>query len=432
MDVMPTMNESLHARALDAELQWFSAVMDARLSQYFEQRPDEAILQPPPPVEGSAFSEVCRELGLGTSERLVLALALAPHLRPQILDSLFVQNKNLERGFTEFGGLQGAAQGGFIPTGETAAFLVAGNSLEKRFALMQILGPSHPFRVWDILALAPSPSGEPVLSGRLVISEEWLSRLCSGTSVKPGFNSDFPAELGSTSLGREQLVLSENTTNQLKLLMSWVQHGVEWMHTPEYPQHRGAGLVASLHGPAGVGKTLTALLLGKQAGTDVYRVGLKLIGAWDTVTVRRGLDRVFKMATSRRWILLIENAGLLQDGGVTVTQASNFAYLRMHLKNHVGLTLLESRQSLAAEIDLVDIALTFEAPDIAQRLLLWKSYLPEDRTGNDVRLEDFAERYPLTGAQIATVVFQSFLYCAQRSDSLVNDSDLTKCLAELK
>lgn len=432
MGLMSTPNESLHAQSLEAEMQWLSAVMDARFKQHFEQEQDEPIPLPPEPLLGSALGTVCGEQGWGPCERLVLGLALAPHLRPELLDAFFVRNQNLDRGFTEFGGSKGVAHGGFIPTGETASFLLAGSSLEKRFALMQILGPSHSFYQNEILALESSPAGEPALSGRLTLSSEWLSRLCMGEGAKPGFTSEFPAQRVTTPLAWEALVLGEHTLNQVSQLRLWLQRSVELMHMPGCPPHREQGLRVSLHGPAGVGKTLSALLLGKQSAADVYKLDLKLIGGWDADCAQRGLDRIFKLASNRQWMLLIENAGLLQDDGVTATQASNFAHLRMHLASFAGLALLESRQPFADESGLVDMAVRFGLPDVGQRLQLWKIYLPEAKTDADVRFEDVAERYPFTGAQIANAVFRAFLYCVQRGGFTVSDSDLQRSLSDLE
>ena len=79
-----------------------------------------------------------RQHRLSIGERLVLLLAIIPHVRPQLLDVLWARNEATERGFTEFGGWHGTTHGGFIPTGETAAFLLAGDELAGRFAVSRL------------------------------------------------------------------------------------------------------------------------------------------------------------------------------------------------------------------------------------------------------------------------------------------------------
>ena len=48
-------------------------------------------------------------------ERIVLVLALVPHLRPQALDFFSLQNSALSRPFSEIGGWRGKAHLGFLP-----------------------------------------------------------------------------------------------------------------------------------------------------------------------------------------------------------------------------------------------------------------------------------------------------------------------------
>ena len=147
----PSPRATSNARALEAELQWLDHVLQLRLAGHFGQdgapasphaAADRGELPLPPPLPATPdddLTRLIREGGLGPAERLVLALALAPHLRPQLMDLLFVSNRNLDRGFCEFGGWKGRHHGGFLPTVETAAFLLAGEDLSRRFALRQML-----------------------------------------------------------------------------------------------------------------------------------------------------------------------------------------------------------------------------------------------------------------------------------------------------
>ena len=42
-----------------------------------------------------------------------------------------MHNKNFDCPYTEFGGWKGLSHGGFLPTGETAVFLLAGDRVER-------------------------------------------------------------------------------------------------------------------------------------------------------------------------------------------------------------------------------------------------------------------------------------------------------------
>ena len=134
-----------HAQALALELDWLEALLNLRLEQHFQQHAAEfeSALPPPELPPESALAALVAALALGPVERIVLALAMAPHLRPGILDLLFVRNQNLERGFTEFGGWKAQHHSGFLPTGETAAFLVAGDDLARIARRLRRAAPVH-------------------------------------------------------------------------------------------------------------------------------------------------------------------------------------------------------------------------------------------------------------------------------------------------
>ncbi len=133
-----------NATTLERELAWSYEVLKSRIAMHLGQpgayKSIDAI-EPPAAAsnDDSAYAALLRDHGMDWRERLVLVLALAPHVRPQLLDRLFVRNTNHDRGFTEFGGSKGHAHNGFPPTGETAAILVAGEDLAERFALRELL-----------------------------------------------------------------------------------------------------------------------------------------------------------------------------------------------------------------------------------------------------------------------------------------------------
>src|SRR5690606_17891567 len=112
------------------------------------------------------------------------------------------------------GGLQGNTHGGFIPTGETALFILAGDDLAARFEFMALFEENQVFARRGLLSLARPGSDEPALSGALTLSDECLCQFTVGTERKPGFNSDFPARRIETELDWDQLILPATTREQ--------------------------------------------------------------------------------------------------------------------------------------------------------------------------------------------------------------------------
>lgn len=89
----------------------------------------------------------------------------------------FVHNKNFDRPYTEFGGWKGLSHGGFLPTGETAVFLLAGDRVERRLEVVRLFREEHWFHMYHVVGLEGAGNGEPFLSGQLRISEDFLYRL---------------------------------------------------------------------------------------------------------------------------------------------------------------------------------------------------------------------------------------------------------------
>src|SRR6185369_14000333 len=127
----------------------------------------------------------------------------------------FNRNQNTERGHTEFGGVKGMAHSGFLPTGETVLFLLAGNDLSKRFVVQQLFDTDHIFRRHNILHLSSSPANEPFFSGQLLINEEYVYFFTGGKLRKPLFSMDFPAKRIVTPLNWDDLVLDGYTMQHL-------------------------------------------------------------------------------------------------------------------------------------------------------------------------------------------------------------------------
>lgn len=79
--------------------EWFQQVLDAAIRLYFKQECDLASLHEIEPPRSMWWQQMTGRPGeqLSFDEKLVIMLALMPHLYPQALDIFFVNNKNLDR-----------------------------------------------------------------------------------------------------------------------------------------------------------------------------------------------------------------------------------------------------------------------------------------------------------------------------------------------
>ena len=209
------------AVGLERELEWLAALIDTRIRLHFGQRCDHSDLHeiaPPQPTAGGSayYAALVEKYSMTFDERAILILALAPHIRPQLLDPFLVRNPNLERGFTEFGGIVNASQGGFWPTAETAAFMLAGSNLERRFAIQALFDPEHFFRRDGILVMQDARPTESAFSTALGLGKEYLYRITTGHGYKPEFSSEFPAKRITTDQDWSDLVLPGQVLDEVE------------------------------------------------------------------------------------------------------------------------------------------------------------------------------------------------------------------------
>jgi len=430
----------VRAATLAREIAWFDAVLQARLSLHFGQPCAHGHIReiPAPSLDGddSPYAQLVREHGLQAPERLVLVLALLPHLRPALLDTLFVRNKNFDRGFTEFGGWKGRAHGGFLPTCETAAFVLAGEDLAERFAAVRLLDESHPLRRAGLLRVAHDAPGEPFLSAALVLGSEALLWITTGERHKPDFSSSFPAKLITTPLGWEDLVLGPEVLEEVDAITTWIGHADTLMRDWQLHKAIKPGYRTLFFGPPGTGKTLTATLIGKAAGADVYRIDLSMVVSKYIGETEKNLAQVFDQAQTRHWVLFFDEADAL-FGKRTATSSANdrhanqeISYLLQRVEDFPGTVILAT--NLKANIDEAfarrfQSMVHFPMPDADQRLRLWEGMVKHTgRLADDVDLPRLAEAHELSGGAIANVVRFGAISALQAGRDRVTHADLRK------
>jgi hypothetical protein len=426
---------TLNARDLERELEWFAQVLNARLKSYFGGEDGPRFETPRAPELGpSPYGAFIRQHRLSPPERLVLILALIPHVRPQLLDVLWARNEATERGYTEFGGWHGTTHGGFVPTGETAAFLLAGDDLGGRFAVSRLFDGEHPFALHNVLRLSPAAPTEPYLSGALTLSGEHLARFTTGEERKPAFSSDFPARRIETALEWQDLVLPAGTMEQLEEIRHWLRHGDTLLDDWGMRARLRPGFTSLFYGPSGTGKTLSACLLGKHCGCDVYMVDLSMIVSKYIGETEKNLARVFDMAENRRWILFFDEADALFGKRTSVDSAHDrfanqeVSFLLQRIESFNGVVILAS--NLKGNIDDAFLrrfhsVVYFPMPRPAERRRIWQNaFSPRAVLEPAIDLGRLAEKHDLTGGTIMNVVRYSSLKALSRNDSVIQLEDM--------
>ena len=357
----------------------------------------------------------------GYEEFAILMSALAPHILPDFFNQIITEHLPEGGDFPEFGGVKGTNHRGILPTGETAQFILAGNDIEKRLEVQNILGSEHWFMKERILWLESVREGEPAMSGRLMLNPEVVEQLTIGTVSKPRFSMEFPAEYIETDMEWDDLVLPSGTLQQIREIENWITHNNTLLQEWGMKKRIKPGYRALFYGPPGTGKTLTASLLGKQTGKDVFRIDLSRVVSKYIGETEKNLSRLFDKAENKNWILFFDEADALFGKRTEIHDAHDkyanqeVAYLLQRIESYNGLVILASNrrnnidEAFARRFQTI---IQFPMPKADERHKIWVKTLPHQMTFDaDIDWQKIATRFELSGAGILNVVH----YCAVES-----------------
>lgn len=368
------------------------------------------------------------------AEWIILVLALVPHIHPNFFESIMAEHLPAGGDFPEFGGVKGTNHRGILPTGETAQFIIGGQDMEKRLAVQTLFEEEHFFYQNDIIWIEQVREGEPLMSGRIILSPEWVNFLLTGTEIKPRFSQDFPAKLVATKMTWDDLVLHPFTTEQIEDIKRWFRYHHELDIDPNLSRKINTGYRVLFHGPPGTGKTLTAALMGKEFDKDVYRVDLSQIVSKYIGETEKNLGKIFDRAEHKDWILFFDEADAL-FGKRTNVQSSHdkyanqeVAFLLQRVEDFSGLLILASNYKANMDdafLRRFHSIVHFPMPNAQERLRLWKQSLPVSIKLNDnINLKQLSEAHEISGASILNIVQYAALKALSRDDKTLYHEDL--------
>lgn len=421
-------------------LDFLQDVINRRLSIFFNKEEQIPFEYPPMPelVYDAFLVDFLSQKKLVVDEYLVLLLALAPHIQPDFIDSIIHHYLPHGGDFTEIGGVKGTNHRGMLPTGETALFIIAGNDVLRRMTLQKILFDEGVLVRENIITLEQVKEGEPMMSGRLILSNAWLLKLLTGKEPQVKFGLDFPAKKVNTEMTWDDLVLNAYTLSQLDDIKIWLAHHNALLADKVLKRKIKPGYKVLFFGPSGTGKTLTATLLGKQFEKEVYRIDLSQVVSKYIGETEKNLEKVFTKAENKHWILFFDEADALFGKRTSVQNAHDryanqeVSYLLQRIEDYPGLLILAS--NFKSNIDNAFLRrfhtiIHFPVPNAGERLKLWQNTLPESlQTEPALNVNELAEKYELNGAAILNIVHYASLRSISRNDEFIRQTDLLEAI----
>ncbi|NML21668.1 ATP-binding protein [Pseudoflavitalea sp. G-6-1-2] len=432
-----------------------------RIKNYFSESDLSISAEPDMPE----FQHWQRDLGnfiirqqLSKESALLLLIGLTPYLYPDLFDEAIKSElpSNIDD-FPKIGGARGKNCRFFLPTGETAIFLIAADNYEKRSEVEDLFGAEYLFWEKKILWLEDMQHFEPPMHGRIIMSQDYVDFLTSGIHKSPQFSISFPAKkIASGSQPKpapvvtmqaaqgaqappspwEQLVISEDLKSQIDEIRTWLRYNEELLETYDSHHNFRKGFRTLFYGPPGTGKTFTAKLLGDELARDVYKIDLSLVVSKYIGETEKNLEMLFARAEDKGWILFFDEADALFGKRTNVRDAHDkyanqeTSYLLQRIEDYNGLIILATNMKNNIDdafIRRFNSILKFPLPDIDERKLIWTKLFPpnvrfvvsaDTDKPEPVDIPEKVKGTELSGGNINNIVHYACLKALERKSSL--------------
>jgi hypothetical protein len=185
----------------------------------------------------------------------------------------------------------------------------------------------------------------------------------------------------------------------------------------------GRGLKVLFAGTSGTGKTMTAGVIAREIGVDLYRIDLATVVSKYIGETEKNLDRIFRAADDSNAILFFDEADALFGKRSEVKDAHDryanieISYLLQKMEQHEGAVILAT--NLRKNIDeafgrRMHYVIEFPMPDARQRELLWRGIFPPTAPlADDVDLPFLGRQFGLAGGDIQNVALDAAFLAAQ-------------------
>lgn len=283
-----------NATALSAELIWLETVITNVLSGKQWEDPTNF-------TQDSSYSRFIEEHAMGTPEKLLLMLGIASNLKPQIFD-VFLPDSGKRNSM--YGGVQNRESGLFIPTLKTAIYLLSGGNTEKEAYYYNYLDENNFLFREQVMYLRPVLADETYRSSMMLkLDNSWFEHFYVGKKMRLDMTENFPADLLQTDKTFDDLVLDSKTVSNLQPLMRFLKKQKEVFSKTGVKGKINGGYIAMFYGRPGTGKTLTASVMGKHLGVDVYCINLSRVVSKYIGETQKNLETVFNRLGDKECIL---------------------------------------------------------------------------------------------------------------------------------
>ncbi len=362
----------------------------------------------------------------------LLLIGLAPHAIPELFDHAIQEKIKTSGDFPEIGGVRGKNFRGFLPTGQTAVFLLAGDDVNKRAEVEKLFWSDNDFAKRKILWLEELPAGEPTLSGKIIMAHDYIDLFLFGAAAPPHFGINFPAKKITTELTSDDIVMNNDVKRHYKSLRQWIDYNPALMDEWKMQKRLRKGYRVLFYGPPGTGKTLTANVLGNETQKDVYKIDLSMVVSKYIGETEKNLELLFARAEDKDWILFFDEADALFGKRTGVRDAHDkyanqeVSYLLQRIEEFNGLVILSTNMKNNIDdafIRRFNDIVKFTIPNEDERKEIWEKSFPEDAVIDGI--PEQVKKYELTGGNIINVIHFAGIQAVEKRQNLSGENSET-------
>src|SRR5690606_28124963 len=166
----------------------------------------------------------------------------------------------------------------------------------------------------------------------------------------------------------------------------------------------------------------------------VYRIDLSQVVSKYIGETEKNLEKVFRKAENKNWILFFDEADALFGKRSLVQNAHDkyanqeVSYLLQRVEDFPGLIILASNfknNMDQAFVRRFNAIIHFPMPSPAERKKIWETALPSKVVLNcDVNLSDIAGKFELSGSSITSVIHYASLQSIHKKTNMLFKVDL--------
>jgi hypothetical protein len=342
-----------------------------------------------------------------------------------LFDQAIQEKLKISGDFPEIGGVRGKNFRGFIPTGQTAVFLLAGDDRKKRMEIEQMFWSDRYFASRKILWLEELPQGEPAMSGKIIMAADYVSQFLFGASAPPHFSTSFPAKRITTSLSASDIMMTGEIVKHYRNLKEWIDYNPQLMDDWDMKKRLKQGYRVLFYGPAGTGKTLTVAILGSETMKEVYKIDLAMVVSKYIGETEKNLELLFARAEDKNWILFFDEADAIFGKRTAIRDAHDkyanqeVSYLLQRIEDYNGLVILATNMKNNIDdafIRRFNDIVKFSIPNEDERKEIWEKSFPKNSYYGEI--PDKVKKYELTGGNIINALHFAGIQAVRRHETV--------------